>query len=419
MSVRPRPWQAVALAGGVAVLLTSAVVLTHRRSSLEPTGRRVAVGRSQAAPAPATRLLVARGDPGARSWSAWTCAPAPGAPCTVHLPELRPGRRRLAELVPLVGGAVAGVVADDAEWSPASTTFPPEPGVYAWPSSDFDRPGRLLGRASEVYPSPAPGRLWLSTASVRGGVTTFTVRELDAVTGRQASPPRSLGPYRWVQGFVTGGRALTTELLPLGARRGPGWVELLDARTGRPVRRLGPVGATMATAQGSLVGYNAGCSRRPALGRYGAGGPEWVVECAALGVVNVETGQRWRSVDGRGWTIPMPLSPDGRWLSYVRRPHPSGPVELYVTGADGRPVRLLRAARFSQAWPNNRFTGWGGAGGVVMAAYQGQPGAPWRLAGWRMDPAGPARLPLRLDDLLADAGRPGAYLRTVTALAVA
>jgi hypothetical protein len=40
------------------------------------------------------------------------------------------------------------------------------------------------------------------------------------------------------------------------------------------------------------------------------------------------------------------------------------------------------------------------------------------LAGWRMDPAGPARLPLRLDDLLAEPGQPGAYLCTVTALAV-
>jgi hypothetical protein len=36
-----------------------------------------------------------------------------------------------------------------------------------------------------------------------------------------------------------------------------------------------------------------------------------------------------------------------------------------------------------------------------------------------MAPAGPARLPLRLDDLLAEGGQPGAYLRTVTALAVA
>jgi hypothetical protein len=54
----------------------------------------------------------------------------------------------------------------------------------------------------------------------------------------------------------------------------------------------------------------------------------------------------------------------------------------------------------------------------VLAAYQERAGAPWRLAGWRIDPAGPARLPLRLDDLLGDAGRPGPYLRAVTALAV-
>jgi hypothetical protein len=54
----------------------------------------------------------------------------------------------------------------------------------------------------------------------------------------------------------------------------------------------------------------------------------------------------------------------------------------------------------------------------VLAAYQERPGAPSRLAGWRIDPASPAWLPLRLGDLLADAGRPGAYLRTVTALAV-
>ena len=173
-------------------------------------------------------------------------------------------------------------------------------------------------------------------------MTTFTVREPDAATGRQASPPRSLGPHRWVQGFVAGGRALTTELLPLGTRPGPGWVELVDARTGRRVRRLGPVGATMATAQGALVGYNTGCARRPApRARYGASGPAWVVECAALSVVNVETGQRWHAVDGHGWTIPMPLSPDGRWLSYVRRPRPSGPVELSVTGpARQRRVKL-------------------------------------------------------------------------------
>jgi hypothetical protein len=196
---------------------------------------------------------------------------------------------------------------------------------------------------------------------------------------------RSLGR---TAGFVAGGRALTAELLPLGTRRGPGWVELVDARSGRPVRRLGPVGATMATAQGPLVAYNTGCTRRLApQARYGAGGPEWVVECAALSVVDIATVQRWRSVDGHGWTIPMPLSPDGRWLSYVHRPRTPGPVELSVTGADGRPVRLLAAARFSQEWPNNRFTAWTGAGAVVLAAYQERPGAAWRLAG----AAAPAR----------------------------
>lgn len=111
-----------------------------------------------------------------------------GARRTVRLPELHPGRRRLVELVPLADGAVAGVVAD--EWSPASTKPPPEPRVYAWPSSDLDRPGRLLGRASAVYPSPSPGRLWLSTARIRGGVTTFTVRELDAEADRPARRAR-------------------------------------------------------------------------------------------------------------------------------------------------------------------------------------------------------------------------------------
>jgi hypothetical protein len=415
MPVRLRGWQAAALAAGLAVLLAGAVVLPQHRSGPESAAGRVPAGRTRAS-APAAKLLVARWAAGRQQLVSVDLRT--GARRTVRLPELRPGRRQLAELVPLVGGAVAGVVADDAEWSPASTTLPPEPEVHAWPSSDLDRPGRLLGRASEVYPSPAPGRLWLSTASVRGGVTTFTVRELDAVTGRQTSPPRSFGPYHWVQGFVAGGRALTIELLPLGVR-GPGWVELVDVRTGRPVRRLGPVGATMATAQGALVGYNTGCARRPARGRYGAGGPEWVVECAALSVVDIESGRRWRPVDGRGWTIPMPISPDGRWLTYVRRPRPSEPIELYVTGPDGRPVRLLAAARFSQEWPDNRFTAWAGAGGVVMAAYQERPGVPWRLAGWRLGPAGPTRLALRLDDLLADAGRPGAYLRTVTALALA
>jgi hypothetical protein len=82
----------------------------------------------------------------------------------------------------------------------------------------------------------------------------------------------------------------------------------------------------------------------------------------------------------------MPLSPDGRWLSYARRTHPSGPVELSVTGPDGRPVRLLSAARFSQEWPNNRFTAWASAGAVVLTAYQERAGAPWRLAGWRIGP---------------------------------
>jgi hypothetical protein len=57
----------------------------------------------------------------------------------------------------------------------------------------------------------------------------------------------------------------------------------------------------------------------------------------------------------------MPISPDGRWFSYVRRPRPSGPTEPYVTGPDGRPVRLLSAAQLSQEWPNNRFTAWAGA----------------------------------------------------------
>jgi hypothetical protein len=183
-------------------------------------------------------------------------------------------------------------------------------------------------------------------------VTTSTIRELDAVTGRPTSPPRSLGPHRWVQGFVAGADALTIELLPVGARRGPGWVELVNARSGRPVRLLGPVGATMATAQGSLVGYNTGCARRPASrARYGASGATWVVEWAALSVANVQTGQRWRCVDGHGWTIPMPFSPNGRWFNHVRRRRPSDPVELFVTGPDGRPVRLLSAARFSQEWP--------------------------------------------------------------------
>jgi len=35
-----------------------------------------------------------------------------------------------------------------------------------------------------------------------------------------------------------------------------------------------------------------------------------------------------------------------------------------------------------------------------------------------MDPAGPVRLPLRLDDLLADVGQPGGYLQAISALAV-
>jgi hypothetical protein len=170
----------------------------------------------------------------------------------------------------------------------------------------------------------------------------------------------------------------------VGARRGQGWLELVDVRTGRPVRRLGPVGATVASAHGPLVGYNAGCTRL----RYGrAGGPEWRMECATLRVLDVETGQRWCDMDAHHWTVPMPLSPDGRWLSYIHRPRPSDPTELYVTGPDGRPRRLLAAARFSQEWAAARFTAWAGAGAVVFAAYQERPGAPWQLAGWRLDPA--------------------------------
>lgn len=254
------------------------------------------------------RLLVARGAAGRQQLLGVDLRT--GARRVIRLPELRSGRR-LVELLPLASGAVAGIVADDAEWSPAASTPAPDPRVYLWPGSDFRWPARLLGRATAIYPSPVPGRLWLSTAKHRAGVTTFTVRELDT-QGRQTSPPRSLGPHRWVQGFVAGGRALTTELLPVGARRGPGWLELVDARTGHPVRRLGPVGATMATAQGRLVGHNSGCARRPTRDLDAAGGRAWLVDCATLGVINVETGQRWRSVDGRGWTIPMPISLDGR-----------------------------------------------------------------------------------------------------------
>jgi hypothetical protein len=382
MSVRLRSWHAVALGGGLAALLAGAVVLAQQRSGPASSAAQTPTNAwvdTTARP----RLLVARG--AARRQQLVTVDLRTGVRRTVRLPELRPGRRRLVELLPLAGGAVAGIVADDAEWSQASTKLPPEPRVYAWPSSDFDQPGRLLGRAAAVYPSPAPGRLWLSTVRNRAGVTTFIVRELDA-RGRQTSPPHSLGPHRWVQGVVAGGRALTTELLPLGAHRGPGWLELLDARTGRLVRRLGPVGATMATAQGSLVGYNIGCARRPARRRYGVGGPEWLVECVALTVADVETGQRWRSVDGRGWTIPMPLSPSGRWLSYVRRPRPSGPVELSVTGPDGRSIRLLAAARFSQEWPNNRFTAWAGTGDVVLAAYQASRSGPCHQPPCRASP---------------------------------
>lgn len=96
----------------------------------------------------------------------------------------------------------------------------------------------------------------------------------------------------------------------------------------------------------------------------------------------------------------------------------SGPIELLVTGPDGRPVRLLAATRFSQEWPNNRVTIWTSTDDIVLAVYQERTGAPWRFVGWRIGPAGPALLPLHLDDLLADTGRPGAHLQTVTALAV-
>jgi hypothetical protein len=82
---------------------------------------------------------------------------------------------------------------------------------------------------------------------------------------------------------------------------------------------------------------------------------------------------------GRGSSQRQP-SLLARVLSYVRRPRPSGPIDLAVTGPDGHPVRLLSATRFSQEWPNNRFTAW--AGTVVLAA--GQPprraGAAGRLA---------------------------------------
>jgi hypothetical protein len=303
MSVRLRSWQAVALAGGLAALLAGAVGLTQPRPGPDPAGGQVPLGRTQPVPFATTRLLVARGAAGRQQLVSVDLRS--GARRTVRLPELRPGRRRLAELTPLAGGAVAGVVADDAEWSPASTTLPPEPRVYAWPGSDFDRPGRLLGRATETYPSAAPGRLWLSTASVRGGVTTFTVRELDT-QGRQTSPPRSLGP------------------LPLGAglrrrrprphhRAAPGWRPPRPGLGGAGRRAQWPPGPPAGAGRrhhghrpgppGGLqhwlcpeVGPRAVRRRRP-----GVGGA-----CAALSVANVETGRRWHAVDGRGcrlWAV--------------------------------------------------------------------------------------------------------------------
>jgi hypothetical protein len=190
MSKWLRRWQAVALAGGLAALLLVAVALTQRRCCSAPLGDPMSVGRDERASAPLPRLLVARGAAGRQQLLSVDLRT--GARATIRLPELRPGRRRLVELLPLAGGAVGGIVADDAEWSAAASTPAPDPRVYLWPGSAFDRPAKLLGLATAIYPSPVPGRLWLSTAQHRAGVTTFTVRELDT-QGRQTSPPRSLG----------------------------------------------------------------------------------------------------------------------------------------------------------------------------------------------------------------------------------
>jgi hypothetical protein len=109
------------------------VVLQERRSGPAPgrAGARGPLGRRRVPP----RLLVAREAAGRQQLVSVDLRT--GARRTVHLPELRPGRRRLAELIPLAGGAVAGVVADDAEWSQASNEIPPEPRVYAWTTGDL------------------------------------------------------------------------------------------------------------------------------------------------------------------------------------------------------------------------------------------------------------------------------------------
>jgi hypothetical protein len=101
------------------------------RAGAGRAGARGPLGRRRVPP----RLLIAREAAGCQQLVSVDLRT--GARRTVHLPELRPGRRRLAELVPLAGGAVAGVVADDAEWSQASNEIPPEPRVYAWTTGDL------------------------------------------------------------------------------------------------------------------------------------------------------------------------------------------------------------------------------------------------------------------------------------------
>jgi len=95
----------LALAGGLAALLAGAVALAQQRSGPQPTGGQVPM----AVPSPRRLRRCGCSSPEASP------ALRTGARRTIRLPELRPGCRCLVELVPLAGGAVAGIVADDAE----------------------------------------------------------------------------------------------------------------------------------------------------------------------------------------------------------------------------------------------------------------------------------------------------------------
>jgi hypothetical protein len=92
VSIRLRPWPAVALAGGLAALLLGAVVVLQERRSGPAAGEQAPEdlwGGAAAAP----RLLVVRGATGRQQLVSVDLRT--GARRTVRLAELQPGRRRL------------------------------------------------------------------------------------------------------------------------------------------------------------------------------------------------------------------------------------------------------------------------------------------------------------------------------------